>query len=183
MLLVSMCPNRAVCFRHQTLHSNKTCAIKHIPCCVSSWKDFCYNCCRNQTEGEWTQHGSGVVIQMTCLQCLLCDNLKCETRDAAVANPDCQAQQNQEVCCWMGLTAKLCFPPCERVVSVRKRKQECSIPQQQSGSYFSFQSTAECRNATSQARWCYYGFKQGDQPLMNVKVFVSLGAVLETFHS
>lgn len=42
--------------------------------------------------------GSGVVIQMTCLQCLLCVNLKCETGDAA-ANPDCQARQNQEVWC------------------------------------------------------------------------------------
>lgn len=79
---------------------------------------------------------------MTGLQCLLCDNLKCETRDAA-ANPDCQAQQNQEVWCWMGQTAKLCFTLCKTVVSVQKRKQECSILQQQNGSYFSFHSTAQ----------------------------------------
>lgn len=57
---------------------------------------------------------------MTRLHCLLCDNLKCETR-GAVANPDCQPRQNQEVWCWMGPTAKLCFPPSERVWLVLER--------------------------------------------------------------
>lgn len=111
---------------------------------------------------------------MTCCGALLCDNLKCETRDAA-ANPDCQAQRNQEVWYWMGPTAKLCFPPCKRVVSVRKRKQECSIPQQHNGSYFSFPCAAQkCRNTTSQVRWWDCDFKQGAQLHLNVKVFVRL---------
>lgn len=113
---------------------------------------------------------------MTCLHCLLCDNLKCETRDA-VANPGCQTRQNQEVRCWMEPTVKLCFPPSERVWLVLERgNKSLHFPNSRTALISSPKHGTESRNTTSQARWRYC-FEKQQAHHMNVKVFLSLWAM------
>lgn len=104
------------------------------------------------------QHGSGVVTQMTCLYCLLCDNLKYENRDAS-ANPDCQAQLNQEM--WRaerGQQPNRAFRPCERVLRVLERGNK-SVQFPNSREAVILPRSTLCWNATWQARRCYCDFK------------------------
>lgn len=53
--------------------------------------------------------GVALLPKWPVLHRLLCDNLKCETEDA-VANPDYQAQHNQEVAVLNGANSQTVFP-------------------------------------------------------------------------
>lgn len=70
----------------------------------------------------------------------------------------------------MGPTAKPCFPACERVVKVGKRKQELSLPPIEEQLLFLFSNEQHKADGHS-------GFKQRAQRHMNVKVFLRLHVI------
>lgn len=114
---------------------------------------------------------------MTCLQFLLCDNLKCETRDAA-ANPDCQGSAKPGSVVLNGAHSQTVFSSVWVWGECCKEETRAFTPPTEERLLFLFSKhNTKRRNTKTQARWCYSDFKQRVQLHMNVKVLVRIQVI------